>query len=109
MEAAFLGNLELGRVLLDEGADVNAESDVHHDTALHAAADLGMLEFAGMLIQRWVPGGGHAGRRWRVNLIGVGWRRWYGVRVLGESSWWAQSMALWVIVLASYILSGATS
>ena len=54
MEAAFIGNIDLGCLLLDRGAGVNTESLVQHDTALHAAADAGMVDFAEMLIKRWV-------------------------------------------------------
>ena len=52
MDAAFVGNVDLGLLLLEHGAQVNTETAVRHDTALHAAADAGKIDFAEMLIKR---------------------------------------------------------
>ena len=53
MEAASGGYVEVGRVLLDKGADVNASPvPSSKDTALTIAADKGHFRFAELLIQR---------------------------------------------------------
>lgn len=53
MEAASGGYVEVGRVLLDYGADVNAPPvPSSRDTALTIAADKGHVEFVELLLQR---------------------------------------------------------
>lgn len=53
MEAASGGYVEVGRVLLDKGADVNAPPvPSSRDTALTIAADKGHYKFVELLIQR---------------------------------------------------------
>lgn len=57
MEAASGGYAEVGRVLLDKGADVNAPPvPSSRDTALTIAADKGHYKFCELLINRWVEG-----------------------------------------------------
>lgn len=54
MEAASGGYAEVGRVLLDKGADVNAPPvPSSRDTALTIAADKGHYKFCELLITRW--------------------------------------------------------
>lgn len=58
MEAASGGYAEVGRVLLDKGADVNAPPvPSSRDTALTIAADKGHYKFCELLINRY----GHMG------------------------------------------------
>ena len=53
MEAASGGYVEVGRVLLDKGADVNAPPvPSSRDTALTIAADKGHYRFVELLIHR---------------------------------------------------------
>jgi ankyrin repeat protein len=53
MEAASGGYVEVGRVLLDKGADINAAPvPVSRDTALTIAADKGHHRFVELLISR---------------------------------------------------------
>lgn len=53
MEAASGGYIDVGRVLLDKGADVNAAPvPTSRDTALTIAADKGHLKFVELLLQR---------------------------------------------------------
>lgn len=53
MEAASGGYIEVGRVLLDKGADVNAAPvPTSRDTALTIAADKGHLKFVELLLSR---------------------------------------------------------
>lgn len=53
MEAASGGYVEVGRVLLDKGADVNAAPvPSSRDTALTIAADKGHYRFVELLLQR---------------------------------------------------------
>lgn len=53
MEAASGGYVEVGRVLLDKGADVNAPPvPSSRDTALTIAADKGHTKFVELLLQR---------------------------------------------------------
>lgn len=53
MEAASGGYIEVGRVLLDKGADVNAAPvPSSRDTALTIAADKGHLKFVDLLLNR---------------------------------------------------------
>lgn len=55
MEAASGGYVEVGRVLLDKGADVNAPPvPSSRDTALTIAADKGHYKFVELLIQRYI-------------------------------------------------------
>lgn len=55
MEAASGGYVEVGRVLLDKGADVNAPPvPSSRDTALTIAADKGHCRFVELLLQRYV-------------------------------------------------------
>ena len=55
MEAASGGYVEVGRVLLDKGADVNAPPvPSSRDTALTIAADKGHTKFVELLLQRFV-------------------------------------------------------
>lgn len=55
MEAASGGYAEVGRVLLDKGADVNAPPvPSSRDTALTIAADKGHYKFCELLIGRYV-------------------------------------------------------
>lgn len=55
MEAASGGYAEVGRVLLDKGADVNAPPvPSSRDTALTIAADKGHYKFCELLISRYV-------------------------------------------------------
>lgn len=55
MEAASGGYAEVGRVLLDKGADVNSPPvPSSRDTALTIAADKGHYKFCELLINRWV-------------------------------------------------------
>ena len=55
MEAASGGYVEVGRVLLDKGADVNASPvPSSKDTALTIAADKGHFRFVELLINKWV-------------------------------------------------------
>lgn len=55
MEAASGGYAEVGRVLLDKGADVNAPPvPSSRDTALTIAADKGHYKFCELLINRYV-------------------------------------------------------
>lgn len=55
MEAASGGYAEVGRVLLDKGADVNAPPvPSSRDTALTIAADKGHYKFCELLISRCV-------------------------------------------------------
>ena len=55
MEAASGGYAEVGRVLLDKGADVNAPPvPSSRDTALTIAADKGHYKFCELLINRLV-------------------------------------------------------
>lgn len=55
MEAASGGYAEVGRVLLDKGADVNAPPvPSSRDTALTIAADKGHYKFCELLINRWL-------------------------------------------------------
>lgn len=54
MEAASGGYAEVGRVLLDKGADVNAPPvPSSRDTALTIAADKGHYKFCELLIGRY--------------------------------------------------------
>jgi ankyrin repeat domain-containing protein 17 len=54
MEAASGGYVEVGRVLLDKGADVNAPPvPSSRDTALTIAADKGHTKFVELLLQRY--------------------------------------------------------
>lgn len=54
MEAASGGYAEVGRVLLDKGADVNAPPvPSSRDTALTIAADKGHYKFCELLISRY--------------------------------------------------------
>lgn len=56
MEAASGGYVEVGRVLLDKGADVNAPPvPSSRDTALTIAADKGHTKFVELLLQRYPP------------------------------------------------------
>ena len=53
MEAASGGYVEVGRVLLDKGADVNAPPvPSSRDTALTIAADKGHYRFVELLLSR---------------------------------------------------------
>jgi ankyrin repeat domain-containing protein 17 len=53
MEAASGGFVEVGSVLLDKGADVNAAPvPSSRDTALTIAADKGHLKFVELLLQK---------------------------------------------------------
>lgn len=53
MEAASGGYVEVGEVLLNKGADVNAPPvPSSRDTALTIAADKGHLKFVKLLIER---------------------------------------------------------
>lgn len=53
MEAASGGYVEVGRVLLDKGADVNATPvPSSRDTALTIAADKGHVRFVELLLYR---------------------------------------------------------
>lgn len=55
MEAASGGYVEVGRVLLDKGADVNAPPvPSSRDTALTIAADKGHYRFVELLLSRFV-------------------------------------------------------
>lgn len=55
MEAASGGYVEVGRVLLDKGADVNAPPvPSSRDTALTIAADKGHTKFVELLLQRYI-------------------------------------------------------
>lgn len=55
MEAASGGYVEVGRVLLDKGADVNAPPvPSSRDTALTIAADKGHYRFVELLLSRCV-------------------------------------------------------
>ena len=55
MEAASGGYVEVGRVLLDKGADVNAPPvPSSRDTALTIAADKGHFRFVELLILRYM-------------------------------------------------------
>lgn len=55
MEAASGGYAEVGRVLLDKGADVNAPPvPSSRDTALTIAADKGHYKFCELLISRYI-------------------------------------------------------
>lgn len=55
MEAASGGYVEVGRVLLDKGADVNAPPvPSSRDTALTIAADKGHYGFVELLLSRFV-------------------------------------------------------
>lgn len=55
MEAASDGNVEVGRDLLDKGADVNAPPvPSSRDTALTIAADKGHYRFVELLLSRFV-------------------------------------------------------
>ena len=57
MEAASGGYVEVGRVLLEKGADVNAPPvPSSRDTALTIAADKGHNRFVDLLLSRWVFG-----------------------------------------------------
>jgi len=49
--AAYYGRVDIGRVLLEHGANVNAEGFSHRDSALQVASGRGHLAFAEMLIQ----------------------------------------------------------
>lgn len=61
MEAASGGYAEVGRVLLDKGADVNAPPvPSSRDTALTIAADKGHYKFCELLISRYGVGKGAA-------------------------------------------------
>ena len=54
MEAASGGYVEVGRVLLDKGADVNAPPvPSSRDTALTIAADKGHYRFVDLLLSRY--------------------------------------------------------
>ena len=54
MEAASGGYVEVGRVLLDKGADVNAPPvPSSRDTALTIAADKGHYRFVELLLSRF--------------------------------------------------------
>lgn len=54
MEAASGGYVEVGRVLLDKGAEVNAPPvPSSRDTALTIAADKGHYRFVELLLQRY--------------------------------------------------------
>lgn len=54
MEAASGGYVEVGRVLLDKGADVNATPvPSSRDTALTIAADKGHYRFVELLLHRY--------------------------------------------------------
>lgn len=54
MEAASGGYVEVGRVLLDKGADVNATPvPSSRDTALTIAADKGHCRFVELLLSRY--------------------------------------------------------
>jgi hypothetical protein len=54
MEAASGGYVEVGRVLLDKGADVNAPPvPSSRDTALTIAADKGHCRFVELLLSRY--------------------------------------------------------
>ena len=53
MEAASGGYVDVGRVLIDRGADVNAQPvPSSRDTALTIAADKGHYKFAELLVVR---------------------------------------------------------
>lgn len=55
MEAASGGYVEVGRVLLDKGADVNAPLiSSSRETALTIAADKGHCRFVELLLSRFV-------------------------------------------------------
>lgn len=55
MEAASGGYVEVGRVLLDKGADVNAPPvPSSRDTALTIAADKGHYRFVELLLSRYI-------------------------------------------------------
>lgn len=55
MEAASGGYVEVGRVLLDKGADVNAPPvPSSRDTALTIAADKGHYRFVELLLSKFV-------------------------------------------------------
>lgn len=55
MEAASGGYVEVGRVLLDKGADVNTPLiPSSRDTALTIAADKGHYRFVELLLSRFV-------------------------------------------------------
>lgn len=55
MEAASDGNVEVGRDLLDKGADVNAPLiSSSRETALTIAADKGHCRFVELLLSRFV-------------------------------------------------------
>lgn len=55
MEAASGGYVEVGRVLIDKGADVNANPvPSSRDTALTIAADKGHVRFVELLLEKYV-------------------------------------------------------
>lgn len=55
MEAASGGYVEVGRVLIDKGADVNANPvPSSRDTALTIAADKGHVRFVELLLDKYV-------------------------------------------------------
>lgn len=55
MEAASGDYVEVGRILLDHGADVNASPvPSSRDTALTIAADKGNAKFVNLLLEKWV-------------------------------------------------------
>ena len=55
MEAASGGYVEVGKVLLDKGADIAAAPvPVSRDTALTIAADKGHHRFVELLLSRWL-------------------------------------------------------
>ena len=62
MEAASGGYVDVGRVLLNKGADVNAPPvPSSRDTALTIAADKGHYRFVELLLSRSVAGVGGVG------------------------------------------------
>lgn len=67
--AALAGRLEIARVLLDRGADVNAETMGFHCTALAAASAYGRLDMVKLLIGRGAKVNMTLPLKQRLNLI----------------------------------------
>lgn len=52
MNVASIGNVEIGRMLIHKGADINNYS--YGDTALTIAADRGHVKFVELLLEKYV-------------------------------------------------------
>jgi RNA polymerase sigma factor (sigma-70 family) len=74
-EAAVRGETEIGQLLIERGADVNARSGDHETTPLHAAVFCGHREFVDLLV---ASGADRGARDSRFNATPEEWAKFSG-------------------------------